>query len=116
MPERRPAGDPEPVFMPVLTMAVAQFFDFGTFIVMVRRHGPGAEANPLVADLLQGLGIPGIVVAKIALVILVAATALVLSAGPGSSGQRRVAATVLGVGIVAGLVGGCTNALTLGAL
>jgi len=102
--------------LPVVTMAVAQFFDFGTFIVMVRRHGPGAEANPFVADILQGLGIPGIVIVKIALVVFVAATAIILVRGPGTLRRRRVAATVLGLGIVAGLVGGCTNALTLGPL
>jgi hypothetical protein len=104
------------MFLPVLTMAVAQFFDFGTFIVMVRRHGAGAEANPLVAQILEGFGVPGIVIVKIALIVLVAATAAVLVRGPGNPGQRRVAATVVGLGIVAGLVGGCTNALTLGPL
>jgi len=102
------------MFLPVLTMAVAQFFDFGTFIVMVRRHGPGAEANPLVADILQGFGVPGIAIAKIALVVLVAATAVILARAPEPGRRRSIAALVLGVGIVAGLVGGCTNALTLG--
>jgi hypothetical protein len=104
------------VILPIVTMAVAQFFDFGTFIVMVRRHGAGAEANPLVAQILEGFGVPGIVIVKVALIVLVAATAAVLARGPGAPGQRPVAATVVGLGIVAGLVGGCTNALTLGPL
>jgi hypothetical protein len=104
------------MFLPMVTMAIAQFFDFGTFIVMVRRHGPGAEANPLVAQILDGLGVPGIVIVKLALVVFVAATATVLVRGPGTLRRRRVAATVLGLGIVAGLAGGCTNALTLGPL
>jgi hypothetical protein len=102
------------MLLPVLTMAVAQFFDFGTFIVMIQRHGPGAEANPLVAGILDGLGVPGIVVAKLALVVLVAATVAVLVRGTGSGDRRRIAAVVVGIGILAGLVGGCTNALTLG--
>ena len=97
----------------LVTMAVAQFFDFGTFVVMIQRRGHGAEANPLVAGILDGLGIPGIVIAKAALIVLVAATALVVMRG-GAAGRRRIAAIVLGLGIVAGLVGGCTNALTLG--
>jgi len=104
------------VTLAVLTFAVAQFFDFGTFVVMVDRHGPGAEANPLVAGILAGLGIPGIVIAKVALVVLVAATAILLVRRPGSAGHRGIAAAVVGLGIVAGLVGGCTNALTLGPL
>lgn len=104
------------MFLPVVTMAVAQFFDFGTFIVMVRQHGPGAEANPLVAQILEGLGVPGIVIVKLALVILVAATATILVQDAGTAGRRRIAATVVGLGIVAGLIGGCTNALTLGPL
>ncbi len=102
------------MFLPVVTMAVAQFFDFGTFVVMVQRHGAGAEANPLVAGILGDLGVPAAALAKAALVLLVAATVAILVQGPDSGGRRRVASVVLGVGIVAGLVGGCTNALTLG--
>ena len=83
---------------------------------MVDRHGPGAEANPLVAGILGGLGFPGIVIVKVALVVLVAATAVVLVRGPNHARGRRIATIILGVGIVAGLVGGCTNALTLGPL
>lgn len=104
------------MFLAVLTMAVAQFFDFGTFFVMVQRHGAGSEANPLVAGILTDLGVPAAALVKAALVLLVAATAAILARGPGSGRGRRVASVVLGVGIVAGLVGGCTNALTLGPL
>ena len=104
------------MFLPVLTMAVAQFFDFGTFVVMVERHGAGAEANPLVAGILSGLGVPAAALVKAALVLLVAATVSILVQNPDSRARRRVAAVVLGVGIVAGLIGGCTNALTLGPL
>jgi hypothetical protein len=102
------------VFLQLLTMAVAQFFDFGTFFVMVQRHGPGAEANPLVAGILTDLGVLAAALVKAALVLLVAATATILVRGPGSRQGRRAALVVLGVAIVAGLVGGCTNALTLG--
>jgi hypothetical protein len=114
MPERCPAGDPERVFIPVLTMAVAQFFDFGTFVAMIRRHGPDAEANPLVAAILTDLGVPAAALVKAALVLLVASIVVILSGSPGTVGRRRLAALILGLAVLAGLVGGCTNALTLG--
>lgn len=102
------------MFLPVLTMAVAQLFDFGTFIVMIRRHGPEAEANPLVAAILVDLGIPAAALVKAALVLLVASTVVILSGSRGAIGRRRLAALISGVAVLAGLVGGCTNALTIG--
>jgi hypothetical protein len=102
------------MFLPMLTMAVAQFFDFGTFAVMVRRHGPTSEANPLVAAIFGDLGLGGTALAKAALVLLVASVGLILAGRNGTVGRRRTAALVVGLGIVGGLVGGITNALTLG--
>jgi hypothetical protein len=101
------------MFVSLLTMAVSQFFDFGTFVVMVRLRGPGAEANPLVATILDGLGLPGIALAKAALVLLVAATAMI-SAGRDVARRDRLAGAVLATAIAAGLLGGMTNALTTG--
>ena len=101
------------MFIQLLTVAVAQFFDFGTFAVMVQRHGPRAEANPLVAGLLGELGVAGAGLAKVALVILVAAVAVLLARAPGPA-HTRVRAIVLGAAIVGGIVGGLTNAITLG--
>ena len=102
------------MLVPIVTMTVAQFFDFGTFVFMVRRHGLVAEANPLVADIVAAWGLVGIVVAKVALVVLVATTAIILARDGRTSGRRRMGAAVLTLGIVAGLVGGLTNALTAG--
>jgi hypothetical protein len=98
-------------------MAVAQFFDFGTFVVMVHRHGVLAEANPLVAGLFEGAGIPAIAVAKLALVALVCGVTVALTAiRPFAAGHRRLAQVVAGLAIAAGLIGGTTNALAFGAL
>ncbi|HEX5589433.1 MAG TPA: hypothetical protein VFX65_03980 [Candidatus Limnocylindrales bacterium] len=104
------------MFLPVLTMAVAQFFDLGTFLVMIRRHGTEAEANPLVAALLDNLGVPGATIAKIALVLLVASTAIVLTARSNRAPRARLAGLVVGAAIIAGLVGGWTNAVTIGSI
>ena len=99
---------------PLVTMAVAQFFDFGTFVVMVQLHGPGAEANPLVGGILENLGIPAAAVAKAALVVLVGCVAILLAQWTHSALHRRLTGAVVGLAIVAGLVGGSTNALTIG--
>lgn len=103
------------------TLALAQALDLWTFGLMVARHGIGAEANPLVAMLFVGLGLPSLVAGKVALVVVVGA--LVVAAGvvvrrPGSrvSDTRgtRIWAAVRGVplalAITAGLIGGITNA------
>jgi hypothetical protein len=98
------------LFTGLITMAVAQLFDFGTFVVMVRRHGPSAEANPLVAQVLDTYGIPLLALAKLALIVLVGSIALILTARA-STLERRMAAGIIGIAIIAGIVGGGTNSL-----
>ena len=102
------------MYVPLLTMAVAQFFDFGTFVVMVQLHGAGSEANPLVAGILETLGIPAAAVAKAALVMLVGCVAVLLAQWAPSTLHRRLTGVVVGLAIVAGVVGGSSNALTIG--
>jgi hypothetical protein len=102
------------MYVPLITMAVAQFFDFGTFAFMVELHGPGAEANPVVSGLLGDLGLPAAALAKLALVVLVASVSLLLAKRADSGVHQRVAGVVIGVAILAGLIGGGTNALTIG--
>jgi hypothetical protein len=97
----------------LLTFAVAQFFDFGTFVTMVGRHGPEAEANPLVAMVLVGHGVPLLFVAKLAVVALAVAVVAVLVDRTARRPSPRLAASVLTVGILAGLIGGVTNAANL---
>ena len=70
----------------VITATVAQMLDLGTFVRMIAIHGPLAEGNPLVARLLDELGVPFLAVAKIAVLSLVIAIVAVLW---GRDGQRR---------------------------
>jgi hypothetical protein len=98
------------VLLPLVTLGTAQFFDLGTFLVMIGLHGPGAELNPVVSAMFLGYGTPMVAFAKLALFVLVAATAIVVSrAGP--SGRSRLSGLMVGSGIVAGLIGGLSNAL-----
>ena len=95
------------------TLALAQAFDLATFVVMVGRHGAGAEANPFVNDLFGAYGMAAVVFAKLALVLLdrrplrgLVGTGqpwrLVDHRGPSARPRDR-----------AGLIGGITNAATL---
>jgi hypothetical protein len=99
-------------FLRIATLFLAQAFDLATFSVMVARHGPGAEANPIVSDLFTSFGMPAVVIAKMALVLLVGALFIAAS----SNGRRGVWAMIgglpLALAITAGLIGGITNAAT----
>jgi hypothetical protein len=97
----------------LLTVTVAQILDLGTFVRMVAVRGAGAEANPLVSGLIDGLGIPFVAVAKVAMLSLVVAVLVVLAGTVDRPGHRRLVATVASIAVVAGLVGGWTNALAL---
>jgi len=95
-----------------LTLSAAQLLDLATFVAMVRAVGPGAEQNPLVALLFGAYGFPIVAIAKLALVAAVTAVvAMLLGVRP----RPRVAATVLAVGIVVGLIGGISNSVVLAA-
>lgn len=99
-------------FLRIATLFLAQAFDLATFSIMVARHGAGAEANPIVSDLFDSFGMPAVVLAKLALVLLVGALFIAAS----SRGRRGVWAMIgglpLALAITAGLIGGITNAAT----
>jgi hypothetical protein len=94
----------------LLVLTSAQMLDLGTFVVMVRLHGPTAEANPLVGHLLIALGLPFVAVAKVALLSLVVAILAILIGREEAPIHRRLVGVIVVVGIIAGLVGGWTNA------
>ena len=97
----------------LLAMVAAQLFDLGTFMTMIGRLGPQAEGNPIVAGLLSEGGMGAILAAKLALIVLIGATTVVLAAR--GDGRARRAWTILtGCAIVAGLFGGWSNAITIG--
>lgn len=97
---------PLPVALGVL--AVAHLFDWASFLVMIARHGLSAEANPIVVQLVQDTGVPGVTLAKLATVALAALVAIVIAPH-----RRRLAMGLLTFGVVAGMVGGLTNLATL---
>ena len=88
-------------------LALAQFFDYVSFLLMTARHGLAAEINPLVVLMAQNVGLSGLTVAKAAAVVIAAATIVIVGRR-----HRRAAAGVLFLGSVAGLVGGISNVAT----
>jgi hypothetical protein len=97
--------------MPVLAFAVlalAHLFDWASFMVMVGRHGLSAEANPIVVQVFQEAGIPGVTIAKVATVAFAAILALLILPN-----RRRLGMGLISFGVVAGLLGGVTNVLTI---
>ncbi len=97
-------------FLRIATLFLAQAFDLATFVVMVSRHGLGAEANPLVSDLFTAMGLPAVVAAKVALVILIGALAVASSARGRRGIWSAIGGVPLALAIAAGLIGGITNA------
>jgi hypothetical protein len=95
--------------LPLLTAVAAQLFDLGTFIVMVRRFGAEAEANPLVAAIFADYGTPLVALAKLSVLLLV--VALAVSTARRSPRVRLFAGALpVTVAIIAGLIGGLSNA------
>jgi hypothetical protein len=99
-------------FLRLSTLFLAQAFDLATFSVMVARHGVAAEANPLVNDLFYTYGMPAVVMAKLALVLLVGALCVAAYSRGGRGVWAIIGGLPLALAIAAGLIGGITNAAT----
>jgi hypothetical protein len=97
----------------VLTMSAAQLFDLGTCVAMTQPLGPHAEANPLVGMLFASYGYPMVAIVKVVLLATVSAVGAILV---GRSARPKLAATVVAIAIVIGLVGGVSNSAAIGAL
>jgi len=91
----------------------AQFFDLGTFSLMVDRHGVAAELNPIVAQGFADWGMVLVVVAKLALVVLVGSIVVLLATRPTRRASIGLAAVVSVAAVVAGFAGGVSNLATL---
>ncbi len=89
-------------------LAAAQFFDYATFLVMTARHGLEAELNPIAVAITEAFGLPGLTLAKVAAVALLAGVVMVLTPS-----RRRLGSAVLSVGIGVGLLGGISNVATI---
>jgi hypothetical protein len=101
------------MILAVITLTVAQLFDLGTFVRMVAGQGSAAEANPLVRFLLVDYGVPTLAVAKVAALSLVVAVVAFLTARSAETGHRRVVGCLVAAAILAGLVGGWSNATVI---
>jgi hypothetical protein len=99
----------------VLAMSAAQLLDLATFVAMVRQLGPAAELNPLVGALYALYGYPLVAIVKVLLLALVTAIVTILFART-SQPRPRLAAGLVGLGILIGLVGGMSNAIAVGAI
>jgi hypothetical protein len=93
----------------LIAVGIAQAGDLVTFIQMIAVRGPGAETNPLVAHLLATLGLPALVLLKVALVAMV-----VLTFGIVVKRHQWVAAFVATLATVVGVVGAASNILAIG--
>ncbi len=89
-------------------LALAHLFDWASFLVMIARHGLGAEANPIVVTLVEETGVPGVTLAKVATVAFAALLAVLIAPR-----RRRMAMVLLTFGVAAGMVGGISNIATL---
>jgi hypothetical protein len=91
----------------------AQLFDYGTFTLMVERHGIRAELNPIVAHGFATFGLPIIALAKLALIVLIGSIIVVLAHDRSASRATTRAATFVALlAVVSGLLGGISNVLT----
>ncbi len=90
-------------------LALAHVFDYTTFLVMTSRHGLAAELNPVVIAVAQAFGVPGLTVAKTASVLVLALATIMLW----RLHHNRVAASLLALGIFAGILGGVSNLATI---
>jgi hypothetical protein len=89
-------------------LILTQLADYMTFVIMASRHGLRAEANPIVTMLAEDHGLLILTVAKVAAVVLVASTFLVVGRS-----RPRLAAAVLAFGVISGGIGAYSNLATI---
>jgi len=89
-------------------LILAHVADYTTFLIMVARHGLGAELNPIVATIYEDWGLALLTVAKFATVLLVASVFLIVARE-----RPRVASGVLAFGVLVGAFGTYSNLLTI---
>jgi hypothetical protein len=96
------------------TIFAAQLFDFATFMIMVKLRGIDAELNPIIARGFESGGFPGLLFAKIALIVLVSATTVILGRGAAAgSSAAQLASLVTLFAVAAGIFGGVSNVFTI---
>jgi hypothetical protein len=89
-------------------LILAHLADYATFVVMVARHGLGAELNPLVVLILEDWGLALLTITKLLTVLLVASVFLVIGRE-----RPRLAGSVLAFGVFVGAFGAFSNLITI---
>ena len=89
-------------------LILAHVADYATFMVMVARHGLGAELNPLVVLILEDWGLALLTITKLLTVLLVASVFLVIGRE-----RPRLAGGVLAFGVFVGAFGAFSNLVTI---
>ena len=89
-------------------LILAHVADYATFMVMVARHGLGAELNPLVVLILEDWGLVLLTITKLLTVLLVASVFLVVGRE-----RPRLAGGVLAFGVFVGAFGALSNLITI---
>jgi hypothetical protein len=93
----------------LFAIGLGQSADLFTFVHMITAGGLGAEANPIVIHLAGTVGLPILLLLKIALVPFLALIFVVLA----RMHSGRLAASVVTIATIAGLFGAFTNVLTV---
>jgi hypothetical protein len=97
----------------LLVVTLAQILDLGTFVRMIDLRGSDAEANPVVAHLLAQMGLPFVAVAKIAALSVIVAVIVVLAGRDDRPRHGLLVAAIVGAAVIAGLIGGLSNAAAI---
>jgi hypothetical protein len=92
----------------LVAIGLGQSADLVTFVHMITAGGLGTEANPIVIHLADSVGLPILLLLKIALVPFLALIFVVLARMHSS----RLAATVVTIATIAGLFGALSNVMT----
>ena len=96
----------------IAALLAAQLFDFGTFTLMIGRHGIVAEVNPIVAQGFDSFGMPILALSKVALIVLLGSIIVLLARDvPSRRPIPGLAATITLLAVIGGLVGGISNVL-----
>jgi hypothetical protein len=93
----------------LIAIGLGQSADLVTFVRMITSGGLGTEANPIVIHLAGSLGLPILLLLKIALVPFLALIFVELARLRAS----RLAASVITLATIGGLFGALTNVLTI---
>jgi hypothetical protein len=96
----------------IAALLAAQLFDFGTFTLMIGRHGIVAEVNPIVAQGFDSFGMPILALSKVAIIVLLGSIVVLLARDvPSRRPIPGLAATITLLAVIGGLVGGISNVL-----